>query len=169
MAGGLLSLKTDAYFRDIAARALEGIGCVEPPIPVDQIVESMGIPVRPVNLPSFFTGATVYEDGLPVFVINWARPELDRRRATAHMLGHVLLALAGEEDAFPRDSAEHRDAELVARELMLPAAMVIDQARLWFNDYRYLARLFGVDESVMLERLREMGVIRGPQGDSWDY
>jgi hypothetical protein len=47
--------------------------------------------------------------------------------------------------------------------------MVIEQARLWFNDYRYLARLFGVSEDVMLERMREMGLIRGPEGDVWVY
>ena len=47
--------------------------------------------------------------------------------------------------------------------------MVAEQARLWFNDFRYLARLFGVSEEQMLERMREMGLINGPQGVVWDY
>jgi Zn-dependent peptidase ImmA (M78 family) len=164
-----MSLRTDAYYRDVAAGALERVGCAEPPIPIDEIVASLGIPVRPVNLPQFFTSAAVYEDGLPVFIVNWAKSEQERRLAIAHMLGHVLLVLAGEGNTYPRESGDHRDADLVARELMLPAAMVIDQARLWFNDYRYLARLFGVGEEQMLERMRDMGMIKGPQGVMWDY
>ena len=46
---------------------------------------------------------------------------------------------------------------------MLPSQMVIDQSKLWFNDYRYLARLFGVSEEQMLDRMRSMGLVRGPK------
>jgi len=122
-----------------------------------------------VSLPDFFTGALVYEDGLPVIVLNWSKPEPERRVALAHMLGHVLLVLHGEGESFPRDQGDHRGADLVASELMLPTQMVAEQARLWFNDFRYLARLFGVSEEQMLERMRQMGLISGPQGVVWDY
>jgi Zn-dependent peptidase ImmA (M78 family) len=121
-----------------------------------------------VNLPAFFTSALVAEDGLPVMIVNWAKSELERRTAVAHMLGHVLLVMNGDE-AYPRRDPDHRDADSVARELVLPTAMVVDQARLWFNDYRYLARLFGVAEPVMLERMKDMGIIKGPDGLIWDY
>jgi len=162
-------LRTEAYYRTIAAEALERIGAFEPPVSVDALIASLGIPVRPVNLPAFFTAATVYEDGLPVMVVNWAQPELVRRTALAHMAGHVLLVLHGDGISFPRDSGDHREADLVARELLLPTQMVIDQARLWFNDYRYLARLFGVGEDDMLARMQDMGLVKGPQGVVWDF
>lgn len=164
-----MALKTDAYYRNIAVKALQGIGCVEPPVPVETIVSSLGVPIRPVNLPAFFTGATIYEDGLPVMVVNWAKSEYDRRDALAHMVSHLLLVLEDPENGYPREATPHREAELVAHELVMPVQMVIEQARLWFNDYRYLSRYFGVSEEVMLARMQDLGLIKGRSGDVWDY
>lgn len=164
-----MALKSESYYRGVATTALDRFGVVEPPIPVEALIASVGVPVRPVNLPAFFTGAVVSEDGLPVIVINWAKPEPDRRRALAHMLGHVLLMLDDPEYAYPRTIGDHPDAETVAEELMMPTKFIIEQARLWFNDYRYLARMFGVEEDTMLARMRDLGLVRGPEGVMWDY
>jgi len=164
-----LSLRTDAYYRGVAADALRRLPLIEPPVPVELLVSAFGIPVRAVNLPQFFTSAIVYEDGLPVMILNWAKPELERRRALAHMLGHVLLVLDDDSNSYERDSRPHQEADAVASELILPTAMVVEQARLWFNDHRYLARLFGVGETEMVDRMRELGLIKGPSGVMWDY
>ena len=51
----------------------------------------------------------------------------------------------------------------------MPADIVAQQAALWFNDHRYLARLFGVSEREMLERMRELGLIRQEDRVLWDY
>jgi len=163
-----LKLRTEAYFRQVAEDALALVGVTEPPVPIDDIVASLCIPVRLVNLPPFFTAATIYEDGMPVMMLNAARPEIDRRRAMAHMLGHVLLLLAADSDAFPRADLDHGAADSVARELITPSALVVEQARVWFNDYRYMSRLFGVPEGTMLERMRELHLIKN-QGIKWDY
>lgn len=167
--GRRVSLRTEAYYRTIAGAALASISVTEPPVPIEQILGSLGIPVRQVNLPAFFTAATVYEDGLPTMVVNASRPEIERRQALAHMAGHVLLVLKGDGNSYPRASVDHAEADAVAKELMLPTSMVIDQARLWFNDHRYLARLFGVEEAEMVERMRDVGLIKGPSGVLWDY
>ncbi len=164
-----MALRSEAYYRQVASDALKSIGCEEPPVPIDELVGSLGIPLRAVNLPAFFTAATVYEDGLPVMIINWARPEPERRRAIAHMLAHILLVLADPENGYPRESADHAEADTVAGELMLPTGMVIEQAKLWFNDYRYLARLFGVSEEEMLHRMQVLGLVRGVPGALWDF
>lgn len=145
------------------------MGAEEPPVPVEALIESLFIPVRYVSLPLFFTAATVYEDGLPVMVVNWAQPEHARRRAMAHMLGHILLVLHGDEGAYPRDSGPHEEADMLATELMMPAQMVVEQSKLWFNDQRYIARLFGVEEEQMLDRMRNLQLIKGPKGVVWDY
>lgn len=163
-----MALRTEQYYRKVAEDALASVSCFEPPVPITEIIASLCIPVRSVNLPSFFTAATIYEDGLPVMVVNHARPEIDRRRALAHMTGHVLLALAEGGDAYPRSDGDHREADLVARDLMMPTTMVLEQARTWFNDYRYLSRLFGVTEGTMLERMRELGLVRKQDGAIWD-
>ena len=164
-----MTLRTEQFYRKIAEDALAEIGCVEPPVPVGELVASLGIPIRGVSLPSFFTAATIYEDGLPVMVVNLARPEIERRRALAHMTGHVLLALSNDGDPYPRLEGSHKEAELVGRDLMMPTTMVLDQARTWFNDYRYLSRLFGVTEGTMLERMRELGLVRDQNGAIWDF
>lgn len=164
-----MALRTEATFRDVAAQALASLGCTEPPVPIDELVAAQGIPVRSVGLPDFFTGALVYEDGLPVIMLNSNKPEPERRVALAHMLGHVLIVMSGLSSTYPRNVGDHQEAEVVANELMLPTQMVTEQSRLWFNDYRYLARLFGVSEDQMLERMRAMGLVRGPAGVLWEY
>lgn len=165
-----MPLRTEAYYRTIAEKALARLGVSDPPVPVEGIAASLGIPLRAVNLPQFFTAATVYEDGMPVMIVNWAKPEHERRAAIAHMLGHVLLLMEDPANGYPRSPGAHPEADLVARDLTLPLRMVIDQARLWFNDHRYLARLFGVDEEVMLTRMRDAGLIKGGRdGIGWDF
>ena len=163
-----MRLRTEAYFRQIAEDAMALVGVKEPPVPIEDVVASLCIPIRQVSLPPFFTSAIIYEDGLPVMVVNATRPEIERRRALAHMLGHVLLLLADETDAFPRWHPDHSDADKVAVELMMPTRLVVEQARMWFNDFRYLARLFGVTEGLMLDRLRDLHLVRN-QGVNWDY
>jgi Zn-dependent peptidase ImmA (M78 family) len=165
----LVGLRTQAYFTRVAEGALASAGVFEPPVPVTKIIESLGIPIIPVNLPKFFTAATVNTDGLPAMVVNYAQPESVRREALAHMLSHLLLMLDDATNVFPRDAGDHSDADMLAHELTMPATMVIDQSRLWFNDFRYLARLFGVGEAAMLERMRELGIVNNQQGIRWDY
>lgn len=164
-----MALRTEQYYRKIAEDAIADVGCIEPPVPIAEIVAALSIPVRAVNLPTFFTAATIYEDGLPVMVVNSARPEIERRRALAHMAGHVLLVLADSADSYPRAEGSHKEADLVARDLMMPTTMVLEQARTWFNDFRYLSRLFGVTEGTMLERMRELGLVRNQNGAIWDF
>jgi Zn-dependent peptidase ImmA (M78 family) len=163
------ALKTRAYYTTIAEDELTQAGVLEPPVPIERIIELRGIPILPVNLPNFFTAATINSDGLPVMVVNYVQPEHVRRAALAHMLSHVLLVLDDPADLFPRDTRDHSAANVLAHELTMPSTMVLDQSRLWFNDFRYLARLFGVGEGEMLERMRELGIIGDQQGIRWDY
>jgi Zn-dependent peptidase ImmA (M78 family) len=164
-----VALRTQAYYAQVADEALARAGVSEPPVPITHIIESLGIPILPVNLPHFFTAATINTDGLPVMVVNYAQPEPVRREALAHMLSHMLLLLDDPSNVFPRDTGDHSDANMLAHELTMPSTMVIDQSRLWFNDFRYLARLFGVGEAPMLDRMRELGLVSHQQGIRWDY
>lgn len=150
-------------------KALAELGPIEPPVPIERLAEYYAIPVRQVQMPLFFHGATINEDGMPVIVVNSVRDEYVRRSTLAHLLGHVLILLADSDYRYPRNyQLEHPEADLVAEELMVPAALVHDQAQKWFNDHRYLARLFGVSEQEMLERMRDLGIIKS-QGIMWDY
>jgi len=164
-----VALKTDAYFRRIAEDALRAAGIEEPPVEIERLAEHYGIPVRPVSFPAFFTSAIVYEDGLPVMLVNAEKDERRRREALAHMLGHVLVVLDDPQAGYPRNvTADHSDADVVGDELILPEYLVRDQAAKWFNDHRYLARLFAVDEKRMMNKMLELGIIK-QRGILWDY
>jgi hypothetical protein len=164
-----VALKTDAYYRKLAEDALRLAGLQEPPVEIERLAAYYAIPVRPVMFPSFFTGAIVYEDGLPVIILNQAKDEPKRREALAHMLGHVLLVLDDPATGYPRNTqVDHSNADVVGAELILPESMVTDQAAKWFNDHRYLARLFGVDEKQMMSKMLELGIIK-QRGILWDY
>lgn len=164
-----MALRTDAYYRKLAEDALRNAGVVEPPVSLESLAAAYSLPVHGYRFPSFFSGAIVYVDGLPLALLNTAREEWVRRDTLAHLLGHLLVLLDDPEARFPRNGVhEHHEAEVVAEEMVLPTFMIIEQARKWFNDYRYLARLFGVSEGDMLEKMRDLGLVQD-RGIYWDY
>jgi len=162
-------LRTDSYYRSLAEAALKRAGVEEPPVPIEDMARGYGIPVRDVVMPAFFGGATINEDGLPVILVNATKDEYTRRKILAHMVGHMLIVLADSSSSYPRNTnEEHLDAAIVADELITPAYLVMDQAQKWFNDYRYLARLFGVTEEEMMKKMFDMGIIQ-QRGIRWEY
>lgn len=164
-----MPLKTDAYYRAVADEAVRQAGMTEPPIDIGAIASRLGSPIVLVQLPTFFRAAAIDRDGILILVVNASLDETSRRRHTAHLLGHVLAALDDRQDGFPRDAGpDHHVADVVGAELLLPSRMVEEQAAKWFNDYRYLARLFCVSEGEMLARMGELGLVHS-RGLAWDY
>jgi hypothetical protein len=163
-----VALRTDAYYRSLAQDALRKAGLAEPPVTVEAVASSLGVPLYVTKLPAWFSGAIVYEDGMPVILLNEAIGEIGTRRALGHLIGHILVVMEEPGATYPRDNPDHHVADVVSAEMTMPSYMVIDQAQKWFNDYRYLARLFGVSESEMLEKMHAMGLIK-QRGMLWDY
>ncbi len=164
-----MSLRTDAYYRGVADEALRAAGLFEPPVAMDTVATRMGARIILVAMPAFFQAATICSDGAPAFVLNAALAETRRRQCVAHLLGHALAELDDPGSGYPRDSLpEHHVAEVIAGELILPSRLVVEQAAKWFNDHRYLARLFGVSEGEMLAKMRDLGLMRS-KGLGWDY
>lgn len=164
-----MTVRNDAYFQGLVETELRAIGCTEPPVPIDAVAEHMGVPVVLHQLPPWFTAALIYQDGLPAVLMNATKDLRVRNHALAHILGHILILLDDLKANYPKDSqAKHVEAELMADEFEMPAFLVRDQAQKWFNDYRYLAGLFAVDENRMFERMRDLGLIKS-YGILWDY
>lgn len=162
-------MHSDTHYRRIAAGALERASISEPPVPLEELARRLGVPVRMAHLPAFFSGAIIAEDGMPVALLNSAIGEGARRRTLAHLLGHVVVVLVDPSEGYPRNGTKaHREAEAAASELLLPERLVREQAQKWFNDHRYLARLFGVSEGEMKQRMRDLGIIKA-RGVVWDY
>lgn len=164
-----MSLHSDAYYRTLAEDAVRKTGIEEPPVPIDDVAASMGVPVTRLELPLWFTAALIYEDGMPAVLLNTTKEPATQRAGLGHVLGHLLILLGDAGENYPKNSVfDHHEADVIAEELEIPEFMVRDQAQKWFNDYRYLARLFGVTEKRMLDRMQQMGIIKN-RGIIWDY
>jgi hypothetical protein len=162
-------LRTDSYYRGLVDEHLKRSGITEPPVNLGEVARIMAIPLRAGPFPAWFSGAILIEDGMPVILLNANASPEGRRAAAGHMLGHILMRIDDPTTPYPRDAEpDHRQADLMAEEFVMPEFMVRDQASKWFNDYRYLARLFGVSETDMMERMRDLGIIKS-RGIVWDY
>ncbi|MHB1342156.1 MAG: ImmA/IrrE family metallo-endopeptidase [Coriobacteriia bacterium] len=164
-----MALRSDKYYEELAENAVREAGISEPPVPVAAVAEYLGVPIVRVEFPPWFSGALVYEDGMPAILLNTSKEKHTQDAAVGHMLGHILVLLDDPKAGYPRDHLDaHRDADAISAEIEVPGFMVSDQAAKWFNDYRYLARLFGVSEKRMLDKMQSMGLIKS-RGIVWDY
>jgi hypothetical protein len=162
-------LTSDTHYRGLVEAQLHQAGVTEPPVSVDDVAAILGVPLMTVAFPAWFTGAVVLEDGVPVVLLNASSAPEGRRAALAHMISHILVRIDDPATPYPRDmQPDHRLADIMAEEFVMPEYLVREQAAKWFNDYRYLARLFGVSESDMMARMRDMGLIKA-RGVVWDY
>ncbi len=164
-----MAIRTNAYYRKLAAEWLTEAGVLEPPVDIECLAAYLGVPIRALRMPKFFTAALIADDGMPSILVNSAAGEGTRRHALGHVIGHMLMVMdEGAAGAYPRTATEHREADVLATAIVMPEPMVADQASKWFNDYRYLARLFGVQENEMLDKMTEMGILR-ERAIRWDY
>jgi hypothetical protein len=163
-----LPLNSDMYYRELVERTLREAGVVEPPVDIGPVAARIGLPVVTARMPAWFKGALVYEDGMPVALVNAGSMEQVRRDALAHMVSHLLVRMEDPDVPYPRAHPDHRLADAMAVEFRTPKYLVTDQASRWFNDYRYLARLFAVSEGEMLSRMRELGLVKRT-GVAWDF
>jgi Zn-dependent peptidase ImmA (M78 family) len=148
---------------------LRAAGFLEPPVSIEAVAQHLGVPIRESVLPLWFTAALIYEDGLPTILLNNTRPPQVQRAGLGHLLGHILIVMETPGAHYPRDSQpEHEAADYISAEMETPEFMVRDQAQKWFNDYRYLAGLFGVTELRMFEAMRDLGIIQS-KGVIWEY
>jgi len=138
-------------------------------VPIEDIASHLAVPVMRLEMPLWFTAALVYEDGMPSVLVNSAKEPETQRAGLGHVIGHLLIMLGDSNEKYPKMNAyDHREADIVAEEIETPEFLIRDQAQKWFNDYRYLARLFGVTEKRMLDRMQQMGIIKN-RGIIWDY
>lgn len=161
-----MALRSDNHYRDVVLRTLGEAGIRQLPVDVYSVAVRVGLPVAQADLPRWFHGTLVYEDGMPVAVLNSRCDEFLRRQTLAHMLSHLLVRLDDSSVPYPRGDADHRLADVMAREFLMPRTFVTQEALRWFNDSVYLARLFGVPEGDMLSRMHELGLVKR-SGVSW--
>jgi Zn-dependent peptidase ImmA (M78 family) len=152
---------TDSYYRRKADDLVRELGLGEPPIDVWGIASKLGLEILELSLPSWFFGVLMRVEGDPYIVLNKAQPEHRKRFTLGHEIAHFLFHT--EEFAYMKNckrESYHREADVFAAELCMPTYLVAEEARKWFNDYRFLARTFQVSETAMVRKMQEMGLLR---------
>ena len=163
-----LTVRPDSYYRGLVEAQLRYAGVREPPIPLDAVAAVIGLPILTVDFPPTFGGAIVVEDGVPVAMVNGAVTAVERRDVLAHLLAHLLVRIDDPSTPYPRAlEPHHLLADAMAIEFVTPCYLVREQAAKWFDDHRYLARLFGVSEKDMVAKMLELGLI-GPRAVLWE-
>lgn len=155
-----------------AEQLLERVGIAQIPIPIDEIVRSLGIRVS--RAPSQdFSGLIIRKDGHALIGVNSNEPLVRQRFTVAHELGHFVLH--PQQDAFvdfrketkrgePRDPKE-RHADMFAAALLMPRKSLLrDFKRLAKDGYSdevadTLARQYNVSADAMRYRLLNLSVL----------
>ena len=112
-------------------------------------------------MPSWFFGVLMRVDGDPYIVINKMMPDHRKSFTIGHEIAHHVLH--NDQLCHMKNSKRsyfHREADIFAAALCMPSKLVLAEAKKWFNDYRYLAILFGVSEIAMVRKMQELGLLR---------
>lgn len=155
-------LCTHEYLRKQADQLLNRFKLDEPPIDVKHIAQELGIEIVEMTLPTWFFGSLLNIKGSYYIVINRLMPETRKRFTLAHEIAHY--ALHGDKLCYMKNSKRdyfHREADAFAAELCMPSGLVKQEARKWFNDYKFLAKIFEVSEVAMVRKMQELGIIEG--------
>lgn len=152
---------SDSFYKKKAEELLLACGIKEAPVDVVAIAKSLGIEIMELTLPNWFFGVLMRVDDQPYIVVNKAMPEHRKRFTLGHEIAHYICH--GEAFAYMKNCKRddyHREADVFAAEVTMPSYLVRLEARRWFNDYRYLARLFQVSETAMVRKMQELGLLR---------
>ncbi len=156
-----MAIYTDVYYRSKAEELARKCGFRNPPVDVRAVAAGLKLEIMELSLPSWFFGVLMKVEGDPYIVINKMMPDHRKNFTIAHEIGHFVLH--DKELCHMKNSKRsyfHREADLFAAELCMPTYMVRTEAQKWFNDYRYLASLFGMSEIAMVRKMQEMGLLR---------
>jgi Zn-dependent peptidase ImmA (M78 family) len=153
---------THWYLREQATKLLDELEIDGPPIDVELIIEKLGIELVEMTLPTWFFGSLLNIQGNFYIVVNRLMPETRKRFTIAHEIAHYVLH--EEQLCYMKNSKRdyfHREADVFAAELCMPSKMIKKEARSWFNDYKFLAQLFGVSEVAMVRKMQELELLKG--------
>lgn len=156
-----MAIYTDAYYRAKADELVRKCGFASPPVDVRGAADTLGLEIVELSLPSWFFGVLMRVEGDPYIVINKMMPDHRKNFTIGHEIAHHILH---KDDLCHMKNSKrsyfHREADIFAAELCMPSEMVRLEAKKWFNDYRYLAGLFGVSEIAMVRKMQELGLLR---------
>jgi len=164
-----MPIYTHLYLKEQANALLEKFNITEPPVDVRAVAEKLGVEIIEMSNDTWFYGMlTKYGEDFYI-VVNKMMPETRKRFAIAHEIGHYQLHDHDLSYQRKQDKDyQHQEADVFALELCIPAGLLKREAHKWFNDHRYLAKLFNVSEPLMVKRMEELNLIAKGK-HNWEY
>lgn len=158
-----MPLYSHKQIREKAEKLLRQFGMDEPPIDVRKLTKLLGIEIVELSLPTWFFGALMQVENDNYIVLNKIMPEPTKVFTISHELAHHQIHPG--EICYMKNRLRpyfHREADVFAAELCMPSWLVKREARKWFNDYKFLAKIFNVPETAMIRKLEELALV--PKG-----
>jgi len=152
----------DKHIEAVAKRALESVDCEELPIPLDDIVEKMGLKTVKFNFHDDISA--VLKPEFDVIGVNENHHPVRRRFSVAHELGHFLLGhkLGSEivDDGFDKPLPIEQEANAFAAALLMPADLLKKSVAKVGLNLDELSKTYEVSKQAMTIRLLALNLIR---------
>jgi Zn-dependent peptidase ImmA (M78 family) len=153
---------SEEFCRARARALLDQIGATAPPIDVEKVAQSVGLTVKWMRRGANFSGRLLKER----MIIEVEAPtHLHRQRFTiGHELGHYVLGHSSalgvfdDRDISDPHSANERQANIFASEILMPEALVRTHWTKLKNN-QAMANLFVVSPEAMFYRLENLGLL----------
>lgn len=163
-----MALHSHHYFEDKAEQLLQELKINTLPVDVYDVARKLGIEIMELSEPEWFSGLLLtIEDGYYIIVNKIMTPE-KKRFTIAHELGHYALH-KNEVCYMDNDAQEHlqRQANIFAAALIMPKTKVRAESDKWFKNHKFLAKIFGVLEDTMYDRMKEVAIFK-KERDPWE-
>jgi len=156
-------LYSHAYIRAQAQEILKALGFDCPPINLRAVAKKLGLETVELSLPLWFCGSLIKDEDQYYIVLNSIMTPEKKNFTIAHEIAHFKIH--PEQLCYLKNSKRpwnHDEADVFAAELCMPSTLVKEEARKWFGDHKFLARIFKVAEEAMVHRLNELGLKNSP-------
>lgn len=163
-----------------AEQLLKECGAYTLPVPIDRVVEKLGVTTEQSWLEDKISGVLLVENKRGVIGYNATHANVRQRFTIAHELGHYVLHcghstqtrlfidryVAFRRDDHSGDDQEESQANAFAASLLMPSRLVYEEIKKHDydlddeNDLNALARRFNVSAIAMSFRLTNLGLLR---------
>lgn len=153
---------TNKYIEDVATKAIQSVDCKHPPVPLEQVVEKMGLKIVEFDFHNDISAVLKPEHN--VIGVNKKHHSVRRRFSVAHELGHFLLGhKIGQEiidEEFNKPFPIEKEANAFASALLMPASWMKDSVAKKGLDLEELAKTYDVSKQALTIRLLSLNLIK---------
>lgn len=164
---------------DQTVSILRELNIITPPVPIEKVVSSNGVQIKPYDFGDDVSGALFVDQGISVIGYNPFEPPVRQRFTIAHEFGHLVLhqkqtksklfvdkkILYRNKDSSTGEMKQEREANTFAAAILMPAFMIYEEVKrrgLQFIDEQSIKELsdtFKVSQQAMTIRLTNLDML----------